>query len=202
MKNASCVLAVCVSLSACSLLPDRSLEYLQAKTVPNIETVSTEQRPIKPLYAIPTVTTASENTAQLIQGEGRKQAFVVPAPRSVVVAATEVPMNPVANHASKPDMVFDGNSYPLLHVKGNSIQVWEQLGQALQGANVLVVDRNQSLGLYFIEWIIDNKKQTYLLKLTPAALNNVIAVQKDDDNLVESSLSQQVLAKIIKHWPS
>ena len=73
MKNASCVLAVCVSLSACSLLPDRSLEYLQAKTVSNIETVSTEQRPIKPLYAIPTVTTASENTAQLIQGEGRKK---------------------------------------------------------------------------------------------------------------------------------
>lgn len=203
-KYASCVLAVALALSGCGLLPDRSLEYLQAKTIPNIDASSSDQRPIKPLYAIPTVTTAKEDAAQLIQSEGRKQSFVVPAPKAIVVASIEAVSNPAVTtiNYSKPDMVLDGNSYPLLYVKGHSIQIWEQLGQALQEANVLVLDRNQSLGVYFIEWIVDNKKQTYLLKLTPTAINNVIAVQKDDDNLVESGLSQQVLSTIIKHWPS
>ena len=104
--------------------------------------------------------------------------------------------------ASKPEIVFDGNSVPLLHTAGNSLQVWEQLGLAMKAANLNVTDRNQSLGLYYLELVQDNKKQAYLLKLTQTSINNIVSVQKDSDTLADSKLSQQILLNIIKHWPS
>jgi uncharacterized lipoprotein len=80
--------------------------------------------------------------------------------------------------------------------------VWEQLGLAMKAANLNVTDRNQSLGLYYLELVQDNKKQAYLLKLTQTSINNIVSVQKDSDTLADSKLSQQILLNIIKHWPS
>jgi uncharacterized lipoprotein len=203
MKRECLLLATALMLSGCGLFPNRSLDYLQAKTLPPLEAQVPTQREVQPLYVIPNVMTPTEKAAVLVQGKGRKQEFVVPMPQSILPKQAS---NDVVTQAqtviSKPEMVFDGNNVPLLHTAGNGLQVWEQLGQAMKAANIDVTDRNQSLGLYYLEVVQDNKKQAYLLKLTQTSINNVVSVQKDNDTLADSKLSQQILLNIIKHWPS
>lgn len=203
MKRECLLLATALMLSGCGLFPNRSLDYLQAKTLPPLEALVPTQREVQPLYVIPNVMTPTEKAAVLVQGKGRKQEFVVPMPQSILPKQAS---NDVVTQAqtviSKPEMVFDGNNVPLLHTAGNGLQVWEQLGQAMKAANIDVTDRNQSLGLYYLEVVQDNKKQAYLLKLTQTSINNVVSVQKDNDTLADSKLSQQILLNIIKHWPS
>ncbi|MBK8327794.1 MAG: outer membrane protein assembly factor BamC [Moraxellaceae bacterium] len=201
MKRECLLLAMTLIMSGCGLFPNRSLDYLQAKTLPPLDAQLATQREIQPLYVIPKVTTPTDKAAVLVQGKGRKQEFVVPTPQSIL--PKETPNNVVTQAvASKPEIVFDGNSVPLLHTAGNSLQVWEQLGLAMKAANLNVTDRNQSLGLYYLELVQDNKKQAYLLKLTQTSINNVVSVQKDSDTLADSKLSQQIFLNIIKHWPS
>lgn len=201
MKRECLLLAMTLIMSGCGLFPNRSLDYLQAKTLPPLDAQLATQREIQPLYVIPKVTTPTDKAAVLVQGKGRKQEFVVPTPQSIL--PKETPNNVVTQAvASKPEIVFDGNSVPLLHTAGNSLQVWEQLGLAMKAANLNVTDRNQSLGLYYLELVQDNTKQTYLLKLTQTSTNNIVSVQKDSDTLADSKLSQQILLNIIKHWPS
>ncbi len=201
MKRECLLLAMTLIMSGCGLFPNRSLDYLQANTLPPLDAQLATQREIQPLYVIPKVTTPTDKAAVLVQGKGRKQEFVVPTPQSIL--PKETPNNVVTQAvASKPEIVFDGNSVPLLHTAGNSLQVWEQLGLAMKAANLNVTDRNQSLGLYYLELVQDNKKQAYLLKLTQTSINNIVSVQKDSDTLADSKLSQQILLNIIKHWPS
>ena len=203
MKRECLLLATALMLSGCGLFPNRSLDYLQAKTLPPLEAQVPTQREVQPLYVIPNVMTSTEKAAVMVQGKDRKQEFVVPMPQSILPKQAS---NDVVTQAqtviSKPEMVFDGNNVPLLHTAGNGLQVWEQLGQAMKAANIDVTDRNQSLGLYYLEVVQDNKKQAYLLKLTQTSINNVVSVQKDNDTLADSKLSQQILLNIIKHWPS
>ena len=201
MKRECLLLAMTLIMSGCGLFPNRSLDYLQANTLPPLDAQLATQREIQPLYVIPKVTTPTDKAAVLVQGKGRIQEFVVPTPQSIL--PKETPNNVVTQAvASKPEIVFDGNSVPLLHTAGNSLQVWEQLGLAMKAANLNVTDRNQSLGLYYLELVQDNKKQAYLLKLTQTSINNIVSVQKDSDTLADSKLSQQILLNIIKHWPS
>lgn len=202
MKRECVLLVLVASISGCGLFPNRSLDYLQASTLPESAPQSNNQREIKALYVIPKVTTPIEQAAVVITGTGRKQEFVAPSPKSVLPQDASVLSPKIATVVSAPQMVFDGNNVPMLHIAGNHLQVWEQIGQAIKTTSVVVVDRNQSLGLYYLELIQDNKKQTYLLKLTQISSNNVVSVQKDSDTLADSKLSQQILLNIIKHWPS
>ena len=202
MKRECVLLVLVASISGCGVFPNRSLDYLQASTLPESAPQSNNQRDIKALYAIPSVTTPENQAAVVIKGVGRKQEFVVPTPQSILPKDTEPTLLVQTTVLLKPEMVFDGNNVPLLHTAGNSLQVWEQLGQAMKAANLAVTDRNQSLGLYYLELTQDDKKQTYLLKLTQTSSNNVVSVQKDSDTLADSKLSQQILLNIIKHWPS
>ena len=192
-----------VLLSGCSLFPDRSLDYLQANTIQPLTTAS-QSRPIKPLYAIPVVSTPSEQAAQVVQGKGRKQEFVAPTPKPLVLSALEQ-ATPKAEEGveQKPTLVFDGNQHPVLTMSGEQLKLWEQLGQAISAAKVKITDRNQSSGLYFIELSqTNNKKESYLLKLSSTTAKTVVSLQKDEDTLADSALSQQILTQLIKHWPS
>lgn len=42
----------------------------------------------------------------------------------------------------------------------------------------------------------------YQLKLIRTSNDNVISLQKDDETLVESELSQQTFERLLNHWPS
>lgn len=196
------VLLALLSLGACSLLPDRSLDYLQAKNLPPLVVPTAESRSIKPLYAIPEVATP-EQTVVLVQGEGRKQRFVAPSPKPLLVAGQSSAADPKPTVlASKPQIVNDGNGHPVLQTNGDILQVWDTLNKALAAANIKVSDRNQTLGLYFVDLNKDGKSTAYQLKVIRTSNDNVISLQKDDDTLAEPELSQQTFERLLNHWPS
>lgn len=189
-------------LSGCGLMPDRSLEYQQAKTLPPLVLSTGDSRVIKPLYAIPEIATP-EQPVILVEGKGRKQRFVAPLPKPLTVIATqqaESSLKPIVE--TKPQIVNDGNGHPVLQSSGDILQVWDKLNKALTAANIKVSDRNQSLGLYFVELSKDGKNTLYQLKLIRTSNDNVISLQKDDETLVESELSQQTFERLLNHWPS
>ena len=189
-------------LSGCGLMPDRSLEYQQAKTLPPLVLSTGDSRVIKPLYAIPEIATP-EQPVILVEGKGRKQRFVAPLPKPLTVIATqqaESSLKPIVE--TKPQIVNDGNGHPVLQSNGDILQVWDKLNKALTAANIKVSDRNQSLGLYFVELSKDGKNTLYQLKLIRTSNDNVISLQKDDETLVESELSQQTFERLLNHWPS
>lgn len=189
-------------LSGCGLMPDRSLEYQQAKTLPPLVLSTGDSRVIKPLYAIPEIATP-EQPVILVEGKGRKQRFVAPLPKPLTVIATqqaESSLKPIVE--TKPQIVNDGNGHPVLQSSGDILQVWDKLNKALTAANIKVSDRNQSLGLYFVELSKDGKNTIYQLKLIRTSNDNVISLQKDDETLVESELSQQTFERLLNHWPS
>jgi uncharacterized lipoprotein len=189
-------------LSGCGLMPDRSLEYQQAKTLPPLVLSTGDSRVIKPLYAIPEIA-IPEQPVILVEGKGRKQRFVAPLPKPLTVIATqqaESSLKPIVE--TKPQIVNDGNGHPVLQSSGDILQVWDKLNKALTAANIKVSDRNQSLGLYFVELSKDGKNTLYQLKLIRTSNDNVISLQKDDETLVESELSQQTFERLLNHWPS
>ena len=189
-------------LSGCGLMPDRSLEYQQAKTLPPLVLSTGDSRVIKPLYAIPEIATP-EQPVVLVEGKGRKQRFVAPLPKPLTVIATqqaESSLKPIVE--TKPQIVNDGNGHPVLQSSGDILQVWDKLNKALTAANIKVSDRNQSLGLYFVELSKDGKNTIYQLKLIRTSNDNVISLQKDDETLVGSELSQQTFERLLNHWPS
>ncbi len=197
------VLLAVVSVGGCGLLPDRSLEYQQAQTTAPLVLPAGDIRSIKPLYAIPSVTTPPEQTVVLVEGKGRKQRFVAPTPKPLLVAnpSAELKTTPAIMVAAKPQIVGDGNGHPVLQSKGDILQAWDTLNIALSAANIKVTDKNQSLGLYFIELSNDGKKAGYQLKVIRTSNDNVISLQKDDDTLVDAELSQQTFERLLSHWP-
>ena len=114
------------------------------------------------------VSTPAEQVAQVVQSKGRKQEFVAPSPKPLVLSVAEQTTPKVEDHVEqKPSLIFDGNQHPVLMVTGEQLKLWEQLGQAISAAKVKITDRNQSSGLYFIELSqTNNKKESYLLKLS------------------------------------
>ena len=198
------VLLATVSMSACGLLPDRSLEYQQAQTTAPLVLPAGEKRSIKPLYAIPEITTDPDQAVVLVEGKGRKQRFVAPTPKPLLLAAasSEVKATTVTVIVNKPNIVNDGNGHPVLQSNGDILQVWDTLNAALAAANIKISDKNQSLGLYFIELSSDGKKAGYQLKVIRTSNDNVISLQKDDDTLVDAELSQQIFERLLSHWPS
>ena len=196
------VLLALLSLGGCSLMPDRSLDYLQAKNVPPLVVPTAEGRNIKPLYVIPEIATP-EQTVVLVQGEGRKQRFVAPSPKPLVVTGKSSAADPKPTVlASKPQIVNDGNGHPVLQTNGDILQVWDTLNKALAAANIKVSDRNQTLGLYFVDLNKDGKSTAYQLKVIRTSNDNVISLQKDDDTVAEPELSQQTFERLLNHWPS
>ena len=88
MKRECLLLAMTLIMSGCGLFPNRSLDYLQANTLPPLDAQLATQREIQPLYVIPKVTTPTDKAAVLVQGKGRKQEFVVPTPQSILPKET------------------------------------------------------------------------------------------------------------------
>jgi len=196
------VVGVCV-LSGCSLLPDRSLDYQQASLLAPLQLpTGQEVRAIRPLYVIPDLPVSDTPQTVVVAGKGRSKHFVAPMPKPLVIAANTTSTVSPSTVIVKPQVVVDGNGHPVMHSTGDLLQVWDNINKALTTARISIVDRNQSLGLYFIDLVEDGKKVTYQLKLTRTSNDNVISLQKDDDTLAESALSQRTLANLLTHWPS
>lgn len=194
------VLLLVLPVAGCGLLPDNTLDYQKAKVLPPLQlTDAQDSRPIQPLYPIPDVTVPTEKQAVVTEGKGRRQHFAAPAPKPLTVAA-DSGQQPVSG-VSKPVILTDGNGHPVMQTSGDMLQAWDRLAAALKVANIKVTDRNQSLGLYFVELADNGKKTAYQLKLTRTNNDNVISLQKDDDTVADAGLSQTVFDSLLKNWP-
>lgn len=193
-------LVAVLPLAGCGLLPDYSLDYQKAQMLPPLQLPEGQNsRAIQPLYPIPDITAPTDKQAVVVEGKGRKRHFAAPAPKPLVIAA-ETGQQPILP-ASKPVILNDGNGHPVMQTSGDMLQVWDRLATALKAANIKVTDRNQSLGLYFVELAANGKTSAYQLKLTRTNNDNVISLQKDDDTVAEAELSQTVFDGLLKNWP-
>ncbi len=189
---------------ACSLVPDRSLDYTQARDLPPLTLPEGKTtRPIQPLYVIPTVSLAG-NAPVLVEQKGRKAKFVIPAPAPLV----ESEAAPVASVATtgesrlRPRLVSDGNGYPLVQVDGDADHIWDQLNQALKAGKIQVEDRNQSLGIYYIRVPADGKPTDLQLKVTRSAGSSVLFLQRDEDTVADTDTARALFARLLESWPA
>lgn len=201
MSKLTLMTLLTLAVAGCGLLPDHSLDYQQARNVPPLQLPDGQSpRTIQPLYPIPEVQVAPDRQAVVVEGQGRSQRFVAPPPKPLLkTAVAEQPQTPAI--ASKPVIVGDGNAHPMLQISGDMLKVWDNLAAALKAANIRVTDRNQSLGLYFVELTVAGKKSNYQVKLTRTNNDNLVSLQKDDDTVAESDVSQSLFESLLKSWP-
>lgn len=192
-------LAVVASLSACSsYFRDRASDYRTAQELPPLILPPGQvSRPIKPLYPIP----PSATEAKI---EWPKK-FDAPKPKPLVLPAgaesTSAPPETAATE--KPVLTQDGNTNPVLTVIGDFNAIWDHLDVALRASRVKVDDRDQRVGLYYLDLpAADGKKTVYQLRVTRSQSAYVLALQKDDDTLAPEAITRTLFESIVSHWPS
>lgn len=192
MRRVLVLSLVAVLLPGCgSFFRDRTLDYREAQAAPALQIpAGVDSRPITPLWPIPEI--APNVTAAELDKAG------VPFPPAMPAVA-------VVQEQALPDSVgrlpvklgTDGNGIPELRVVGPRERVWDELGRALQNANVNIRDRNQSLGLADIS-VGDQNFQVRMVRATEAF---VITVQRSDDQLAPVGLSRNLLSTLQARWP-
>lgn len=193
-------LTVLVSLSGCiSYFRDRASDYRTAQELPPLILPSgQETRPVKPLYPIPPSATEAK--------VAWPKKFEAPKPKPLVLAAdaesVAVPAEAVAT-TEKPVLTQDGNTNPVLTVIGDFNAIWDHLDIALRASRVKVDDRDQRVGLYYLDLLdADGKKTVYQLRVARSQSAYVLALQKDDDTLAPEATTRTLFESIVSHWPS
>ncbi|RZU45226.1 Beta-barrel assembly machine subunit BamC [Fluviicoccus keumensis] len=191
-----------VLLTGCSLMPEHSLDYRQARNLaPLVLPEGATARNIQPLYAIPDLPPARATVA-LTEGNGRKQKFLIPAPADMPASDNE----PTAGGqptvtVAKPRLASDGNGAPILQVDGNAEQVWDNLGKALENSKVRVDDRNRSLGVYFIKLQAQDKSPDLQLKMSRTEGTMVLFLQINEDTVADAETARQLFSRLLESWP-
>jgi uncharacterized lipoprotein len=193
-------LAVMMTLSGCiSYFRDRASDYRTAQELPPLVLPpGQETRPVKPLYPIPPSATEAKV-------EWPKK-FDAPKPRPLVLAveaeSAAVPAKAVAV-TEKPVLTQDGNTNPVLTVIGDFNTIWDHLDIALRDSGVKVDDRDQRVGLYYLNLpAADGKKAVYQLRVARSQSAYILALQKDDDTLAPEATTRTLFESIVSHWPT
>jgi uncharacterized lipoprotein len=196
-KSLYVVVYAVLGLGACSWLPDHSADYRGAGEVPRMTLpAGTDSHALTDVYPIP---------PQTVKPVWKSKRFEAPAPAPLALSG-DIPMG-TAGGGLDPQNVLsrtqDGNGYPTLSVTGGFDQIWDSLGQALHAASVKVDDRNQSLGLYYLDLADPSGKiLPYQLKVTRALNAYSMSLQKDDDTLAPTETTSTLFDKIQAKWPS
>lgn len=186
-----------VSLSACStFFRDRASDYRKVEeSAPLVLPEGQETRPIRPLYPIPPGEVAKLDL---------KKKFQLPQPKPLVVADSAVAETPefASSAEQQPVIGQDGTGYPVITVANNFEAVWDNVGDALKAANVVVEDRDQRVGLYFLKLTNASGKQVvYQLRVGRGQSGCVLTLQQDDDTLAPQGMTKTLFESIVRHWP-
>lgn len=192
-------LGLVAGLAGCSTyFRDRASDYRTARELPPLTLPKgQDSRPIKPLYPIPAGGTVA-------RPEWPKK-FEAPQPKPLSLSAEASSV--AAPDASvsvpeKPVLTQDGNAYPVLSIAGDFNSIWDRLDIALRTGNVKVDDRDQRIGLYYLDMPApDGKKAIYQLRVTRSQSAYTLALQKDDDTLAPEAMTRTLFESIVSHWP-
>ncbi len=118
----------------------------------------------------------------------------------VLARAPEIPGSGlVQNEDVEPRIAItrDGNGYPVLVIGMDFNRAWESVGRALRESNINVVDLNRSLATYYLDNRYtegEDEPEMIELKLNRGERNIHVAVQKDDNTLMNKPVSEQILS--------
>lgn len=185
---------VSLSLVGCARfgLDNSSLDYKQTQTLaPLVVPEGTMMRPQQALYPAPRINPqALEQAPEFINKHGNQ--FEMPRPK-----ASNVVVGVTGSAPSRPQIVLDGNSIPLLRVDGSSDQVWKYALAALSTSNIRY-DENKAP----YQAIVEYNEQKYRLSLTPSGTSNTIGVYDERNHFIDATLANEILTLIHQNWPA
>jgi uncharacterized lipoprotein len=139
-------LSLIVTLTGCSLLPDRTLDYRKAELLPRM--VVPEDMVLLPsddLFSVP------DPERRLTYKP--KDRFDVPTPPVAEIAveaepSADAPVPDVRN--TRIVLTRDGNDYPIIMIYTAFPWAWEYVGSSLGGTDIKIEDRSREAGIFFV----------------------------------------------------
>lgn len=191
------ITVVSVAMVGCSSfsISNGSMDYKNAQSIAPVQVPEEfKTRQIAPLYPVPVVPTNSASSALVISNQ-KGNVFVLPKPKPLD-EGTITPAQIGDGAPSTPQLVIDGNGYPILKISGDASQIWEVINRTLSVANVDVKQRNAAANRFDI--MIDNT--AYQLRLGRIGNVTTATLQKVDDSLADKTIATDLLERITQNW--
>lgn len=190
------IIALPTILSGCNSLAinNGSMDYAKAQSIAAVQVSdSLQTRQIAPLYPVPVV---PENSAseKLVLTNAKGNRFLLPKP--IPLDPTKIAISQVESAPSAPQLVIDGNGFPLLKIDGDSSKIWDAINRTLSVANVNVSQRNAATNRFVV--VLDNKP--YQLILGRIGSTTTVTLQKADETLADNAVATDLLERIERNW--
>jgi uncharacterized lipoprotein len=186
-------------LSGCSrfAIDNSSLEYQQARTLAPLKLPADQQtRPFVPIYPTPPVQPSVDGGPIVSNAKGNR--FIMPAPKPLDLSAIKQQQAVDTGKPAAPDLVIDGNGYPVLKLEGNAERIWDLLNKAIDNSQIKTIDRNYTLAR--VDITVQDKP--LMLRLSRNGNATTVTVQDAKDALADKAIATDLLNQIIQHWPS
>lgn len=191
------IAALSVALVGCSSwgISNGSMDYKNAQSIAPVQVPDEfKTRQIAPLYPVPVVPSNSASAALVISNQ-QGNLFIVPKPKPLDEAT--ITTAEIGDGApSAPQLVIDGNGYPILKISGDARKIWDVISRTLSVANVDVKQRNAAANRFDV--VID--KVTYQLRLGRIGNVTTVILQKADDSLADKTIATELLERITQNW--
>ena len=191
------IAALSVVLGGCNRfsISNGSMDYKNAQSIAPVQIPDQfKTRQIAPLYPVPVVPSNSASAALVISNSAGN-VFVVPKPKPLNEAIINV--DQVGDGTpSPPQLVIDGNGYPILKISGDPLKIWDIINTTLSVANVEVKQRNAAANRFDI--VID--QTAYQLRLGRIGNITTATLQKSDDSLADKTTATELLQRITQNW--
>lgn len=191
------IAALSVALVGCSSwgISNGSMDYKNAQSIAPVQVPDEfKTRQIAPLYPVPVVPSNSASAALVISNQ-QGNLFIVPKPKPLDEAT--ITTAEIGDGApSAPQLVIDGNGYPILKISGDASKIWDVISRTLSVANVDVKQRNAAANRFDV--VID--KVTYQLRLGRIGNVTTVILQKADDSLADKTIATELLERITQNW--
>ena len=95
----------------------------------------------------------------------------------------------------------DGNDFPVLVIQQDFNRAWIAVGEALANTDLVIDDRNRSLGIFYLLFGKDEDGEDlqYELKLNRAENGVQVAVQINDEQIAPRDVSDLILGKVTEN---
>ena len=191
-----------LSLAGCSTfskisLDNGSLDYKNTTTQEKLKYPEGAMvRPATPLYPAPVIDPlAIENAPSYVNKRGNR--FDLPRP-NVVLEASESFEDTASTSLGRPQLLNDGNGYPLIKIDGPADTVWQYTLATLSSLNHSIVAKGANTQDVTLK--IDG--QNYVLKLNTVGSTNTLAVFDTKNNFADKEIAAELLTQIYQNWPA
>ena len=194
MKRAPVVFFL-LFLSACSLLPDHTLDYRKAEVLPRMQipdgmTMDSNED----MFRVPDVDRRVPYQ--------EKDKFEVPTPPVAEISVEPVPAadEPVPDvRNTRIVLTRDGNDYPIIMIYTAFPWAWEYVGQSLAETDLRIEDRSRDAGIFFVrvpkQYGLDEKEAQIKLSHTVNGVQ-VAVLNSRGTALVDAGPGKAILQRL------